>query len=106
MAILLSQRFSMFLVDGGIDKLTPKSLLNFKHPKMQLGKKDIFVGGRVRSFIKKMGLSCDSPVLAEFFNSVTKYYHESTTRLIKYFKTPLFTDSYLILLSLIPKIVK
>ena len=91
MAVLLSQHFSMFLTQGNRDKMTPRRLLevDYKDPQMQLSKKDVFVGRRVRNFIKKIGLSCDSPELSAFFLSVTEFYHESSGRLVKYFKTPL-----------------
>ena len=81
----------MFLKDGGgLDKLSPKRLLNvnFKYPEMQLGKKDIFVGGRVRSFIKKWvsGVTvqrllifqkCDK-ILSQKYNKADQVFQDST----------------------------
>ena len=62
MALLLNQHFSMFLKPSNRDKMTPRRLLqiDYKDAKMQLSKKEICVGKRVRSFIKKIALSCDS----------------------------------------------
>ena len=80
MALLLHQLFSMFLKPGDRDTATPKMLLkvDYKDPKMQLSKKDVFVGSRVKNFLKKTGLTYNSPEL-----------HEVTEKLVKYFKTPL-----------------
>ena len=91
MALLLNQHFAMFLKQANRDKMTPRRLLqvDYKDPNMQLSKKDICVGRRVRSFIKKMGLSCDSLELSEFFQDVINFYHASSERVVKYFKTPL-----------------
>ena len=71
--------------------MTPRRLLqvDYKDPNMQLSRKDICVGRRVRSFIKKMGLSCDSLELSEFFQGAINFYHASSERVVKYFKTPL-----------------
>ena len=91
MALLLNQHFSMFLKPSNRDKMTPRRLLqiDYKDANMQLSKKEICVGRRVRSFIKKIGISCDSLELSEFFQGVTNFYHASSERLVKYFKTPL-----------------
>ena len=49
----------MFLKTSNRDTATTKMLLkvNYKDPKMQLGKKEFFVGSRVRNFLKKTGLT-------------------------------------------------
>jgi hypothetical protein len=51
-----------------------KDLLKFdyKKPELLMSKKE-FIGGKAREFIKKMGLTCDSPELAEFFDGVVRY---------------------------------
>ena len=81
MALLLHQLFSMFLKPGNRDTATPKMLLkvDYKDPKMQLGKKEVFVGSRVRNFLKKTGLTYDSPELRDFYRSITKFYHDVAT---------------------------
>ena len=74
MALLLSQHFLMFLKPGERKEMTPRQLLtiDFKNPTMLLPKKDIFVGTRVKEFIKKMNLTCESPELNEFYEGVTR----------------------------------
>jgi hypothetical protein len=91
MALLLNQQFAMFLKPGYRERMTPRRLLqvDYKDPSMQLSNKDIYVGKRVRAFIKKIGLGCDSFELSQFFEGVTRFFHESSGRLVKYFKTPL-----------------
>ena len=56
---------------------------------MQLSKEDVFVGVKARRFIQKLGLTAGSPELDKFFSGVTKFYHETTEKLFKYFETPL-----------------
>jgi hypothetical protein len=91
MALLLHQLFSMFLKPGDRDTATPKMLLkvDYKDPEMQLGKKEVFVGSRVKNFMKKTGLTYNSPELRNFYGGITKFYHEVAEKLVKYFMTPL-----------------
>ena len=51
--------------------------------------KEVFVGSRVKNFLKKTGLTYDSPELRDFYGAITKFYHEVAEKLVKYFKTPL-----------------
>ena len=90
-SLLLSQHLSFFLKSGGRDAMAPAKLLevDFKEADLQLSRKDVFIGSKAREFIKKIGLTCDSPELSEFFQGVTSYYHESTAALLKYAKVPL-----------------
>ena len=91
MALLLNQLFTMFLKPEGRDKLTPRRLikLDYKDKKTQLSREHIFLGEKTRSFIKKIGMTADSPELQEFFGGVAAFYHETSEKLVKYFKTPL-----------------
>ena len=52
-----------------------KDLLKFdyKKPELLMSKKELFIGDKARDFIKKMGLTCESPELAEFFDGVVRY---------------------------------
>ena len=88
MALLLNQLFTMFLKPEGRDKLTPRRLikLDYKDKKTQLSREHIFLGEKTRSFIKKIGMTADSPELQE---GVAAFYHETSEKLVKYFKTPL-----------------
>ena len=74
MVLLLCQHFSMFLKPGNRNEMTARQLLlvDYEDPTMQLSKKDIFVGSRVKDFVKKMQLTCDSPELDEFYDGVTR----------------------------------
>ena len=58
-------------------------------PELQVEKKDLFVGSKVDTFVKKMNLNHNSPELAGFYTGDRKYYHKSTAALLKYAKTPL-----------------
>jgi hypothetical protein len=91
MALLTHQLLVMFLKPDRRDKLSPKRLLkvDYKNKDLQLSKEDVFLGDKARSFIKRIGLTTGSPELEEFFKGVTKFYHETTEKLLKYFETPL-----------------
>jgi hypothetical protein len=91
MALLTHQLLVMFLKPDGRDTLSPKRLLkvDYKNKDLQLSKEDVFLGDKARSFIKRIGLTTGSPELEEFFKGVTKFYHETTEKLLKYFETPL-----------------
>lgn len=91
MALLTHQLLVMFLKPDGRDTLSPKRLLkvDYKNKDLQLSKEDVFLGDKARSFIKRIGLTAGSPELEEFFKGVTKFYHETTEKLLKYFETPL-----------------
>lgn len=91
MALLTHQLLVMFLKPDGRDKLTPKRLMkvDYKDQGMQLNKEKVFLGEKARRFIKRMGLTAGSPELEEFFKGVTKFYHATTEKLLKYFETPL-----------------
>jgi hypothetical protein len=72
--LLLAQHLSFFLKSGfEWDSKTPTELLNvdFRDPKLQLNKKEVFIRSKARSFIAKMGLTSESPELYEFFAGVT-----------------------------------
>ena len=74
--MLVNQHLNLFLKFGNSrESLKAKDLLKFdyKKPELLMTKKELFIGGKAREFIKKMGLTCDSPELAEFFEGVVRY---------------------------------
>ena len=89
--LLMSQQLSFFIKTNGLDLLSPSQLLQIdpEDPELQVEKKDLFVGSKVATFVKKMNLNHNSPELAGFYTGVRKYYHKSTAALLKYAKTPL-----------------
>ena len=91
MVLLLHQLFSMFLKPGDMDTASPRRLLEveYKDPKLQLNREEVVVGSRVTKFLKEAGLTCKSPELDEFYEGVTRFYHEVSEKLVKYFQTPL-----------------
>ena len=56
---------------------------------MQLSRGEVMVGHRVNKFLKEAGLTYKSVELDEFYEGVTKFYHEVSEKLTKYFRTPL-----------------
>ena len=91
MALLLNQLFTMFLKPMGMDRMMPSRLLklDYKDTELQLSREDVFLGDKARRFIKTIGMTTNSPELLEFFKGVSRFYHKTSEKLVKYFKTPL-----------------
>ena len=95
MLLLLTQHMSNFLINGGfsVDQHNPTAkdaiAVDFKKPGLLLSVENIFVGAKVKEFIKKLGLSPSSPELRDFYCRVAQFYTESTEFMIKYFTTGL-----------------
>ena len=86
MGLLLHKLFTMFLKSGGRDRMTPARLLkvNFKDKELQLSREVMFIGEKAKRFMKKIGLTANSPELHEFFEGIYRFYHETADKLVKY----------------------
>ena len=89
-AELLTKHMSYWLKNGGSSDgkpLTVEEMSKFKPRNGEkLSRRNVFIGTDTRSFIETIGLDYNSPELDEFFDSVFRFYEETTEQMIKFFK--------------------
>ena len=104
----LITHFSRFLKDGGIKRgetATASKLLavNYKDESLWLSKVNVFVGSGVKSFLADIRLNPNSEELSQFYDSVYKYYLETSERMVEYFSKGLKSETVKYLTVLSPK---
>ena len=93
MFLMLSEHLSKFLKNGGINNKTRPTVSDllgteYSNKDKLLSNDEVAVGADVRSFIRKIGLSPNSPELKNYYQSIFRFYQESTKFMIKYFSIP------------------
>ena len=105
---LLTSHFSLFLKDGEIkngESATASKLLavNYKDKSLWLTKQNVFVGSGVKGLLREMRLKPDCPDLSEFYDSVYRYYIETSERMVEYFSKGLKSETVKFLTVLHPR---
>ena len=105
---LITTHFSRFLKDGGIKRgetATASKLLavNYKDESLWLSKVNVFVGSGVKSFLADIRLNPNSEEVSQFYDSVYKYYLETSERMVEYFSKGLKSETVKYLTVLSPK---
>ena len=80
------------------DETTPiTELLNldFTDSKLQLNDEQIFLGAKVESFMKEIGLTRSSSEMMSWLGSVRLFYVEALQRCVKYMKPSLISRTLL-----------
>ena len=67
--------------------------LDFSERSLQLGNKEIYLGGQVEAFLRRLGLTRESMEISSWLDRVREFYVEALEKAAKYFKPSLLSKT-------------